>query len=107
MTEKPRSDCWEKQEMFVFSIVLRLALELTQPSIQWVLWALSPLGELDMKLTTPSSSAKVKNGEAIPPHAFIRDNFTMPDHNNNVNENTLTYIPRACMKHIHQIVLKY
>jgi hypothetical protein len=55
--------------MFLFAIMSRLALGLTQPPVKWVLRAASPgvkrLGrEADH---SPPSSAEVKNGGAIPP----------------------------------------
>jgi hypothetical protein len=58
----------QRQDIFLYSTASRPALGPTQPSIQWVQEALSPrdkrLGhEADH---SPSSSAEVKNGGAIP-----------------------------------------
>jgi hypothetical protein len=63
------------QKIFLYSKAFRLALGLTQPPIQWTLGALS----LGIKWKgcegnhSPTSSAKVKNGGAIPPlpHVFM------------------------------------
>jgi hypothetical protein len=58
-----------KREKFIFSTVSRLALGFTQSPIQWVLGAVS----LEVKQPgleaghSPSSSAEVMNGGAIPP----------------------------------------
>jgi hypothetical protein len=52
-----------------FSAVFRPTLEPTQPPMQWVLGALS-LGVKQLGHDadhSPPSSAKVKNGQAIPP----------------------------------------
>jgi hypothetical protein len=65
----PRFDSQQGQEIFLFSTVFRLALEPTQPPIQWVLGTLS-LGvkwqghEADHSFP---SIAEVKNDGAIFP----------------------------------------
>jgi hypothetical protein len=62
-------DSWQGQEIFHFSTASRRALELTQPSIQWMLGALS----LGIKQPgpeayhSPPSNAEVKNGGATSP----------------------------------------
>jgi hypothetical protein len=56
---------WAKDFSF-FSTVSRLAIEPTQPPIQWVLSDILP----GLKLTT-RSSAEVKNGGAIRLHGVV------------------------------------
>jgi hypothetical protein len=69
MTKKSGLDSQERQEIVLFSIVTRQALEPNQPPMQWVMEAVS----LEVKRMgceadhSPPPSAKVNNGVAIPP----------------------------------------
>jgi hypothetical protein len=58
-----------RAKIFIFSITIRLALGLTQPSSQWVPGALSPGVKRPGRYAdhSPPSSAEVKNGGTIPP----------------------------------------
>jgi hypothetical protein len=68
-TEESGFDSQWRKEIFLFSVISRLALGPTQPSIQWVPGALFPGvkwqgHEADH---VPPSSAEVKNSGTIPP----------------------------------------
>jgi hypothetical protein len=58
---------------FLFSTAFRPALGSTQPPIQWVWEAISPGVKQPGHESdhSPSSSAEVKNREAIPPHLYV------------------------------------
>jgi hypothetical protein len=65
-------DSWQGQEIYLYSVLSRLALVPTQSSVQWISGALSPrlkwLGhETDH---SPAYSAEVKNGGATPPLTY-------------------------------------
>jgi hypothetical protein len=71
----------QRQEIFLFSIIPRLALGPIQPPDQWVVGIVSP--EIKQRVCevahSPPPIAKITNGGAIPPfpHVFMaRDNFT-------------------------------
>jgi hypothetical protein len=59
-----------KGKIFLFPTTSRLALGPTQSPIQWVMGTISPGIKRPGHETnhSPPSSAKVKNGGAIPPH---------------------------------------
>jgi hypothetical protein len=67
--EEQKFDCWQGQEIFLFSITSRPALGSTYPPIPWVPRAvylgIKQLGD-EADHSSPSS-AKVKSGGAIPP----------------------------------------
>jgi hypothetical protein len=66
---RPGFDSRQGQEIFLFSTASRSALRPTQPPMQWVLVAFFPAGKTPGAVADHSlpSSAKVKNGGAIPP----------------------------------------
>jgi hypothetical protein len=68
-TERPGFDSRQGQEIFLHFTISRPALGPTQPPIQWEPGAFSPGVQWPRREAdhSPSSSAEVKNGGAIPP----------------------------------------
>jgi hypothetical protein len=74
--ERLRFDSWQEQGIYVFDTTSRPALELTQPSIQWVPGVLSPELKWPYREAdhSPLSSAEVKNTwsyTSSPPYVFM------------------------------------
>jgi hypothetical protein len=76
---RPEFDSRQRQEIILYCTSSRPALGPTQPPTQWTLWALSPGAKRPERKAhqSPTSSADVNNGGAIPPFPTCLDGIVL------------------------------